>query len=455
MPDEIVPLVDEVNNRLALVLLRGKEIKGYLFNDKRELTAELNTEEKDREYKQILGQTILDNQDFVVFLTTKNRRKFASSRFSFNENIVEFNEIDLDLNNEKILQTADYNNKFHVLTIVPKTAIINIYRFNDGKNYSKFSIDFSDHSFVNHKQKTENLYDMVTTNSGFYGMQKSLDVVKIETDNPTTLEIASNPTKIYKNKNYITLTFDSNHSITQIVEIDLNTLKGSVIDIKKAMDNWEYKYKNSNSFLDKGTLYQIISTRRAFHLKAQKIHTGEIINEYSAHENEKIRFKNSSIVQTGGTFDNHREFEDTGKLLRKLNKGHSGIAVQNQGDLKLISYGGVLDQGTSPSFIPIPMPGLGIPIAGLGAVTVFINPTFFAYQSYTYTKAIKVDALFNSKFEHQEGTITENVFDKIEAFEDENRISPAGRTVFKLKDSYILGNYDAYKKTYTLRSFNP
>ena len=450
-PDEVLPLVDEARERFALIFLRGKEIDGYLFDKTNEIIAELSFQDKDREYKQILGQTILKNQDFVVYLTTKNRRKFASSRFSFEKNIVEFNEIELDIGYEKIIQTAEYNNKFHVLTIFPHSTVINIYRFNDEKKISKFSIDFSEHSFLNKKQKVENLYDMISVNSGFYGLDRSVDLVKIENENPTTLEVACSPTKIYQNKNHITITFDSNADITQMVEIDLETLKGSVKNFKKAMVNWSYKDKNSNSFVDKDVLYQIVSTKSAFHLRAQNFRTGKLINEYSAHGNENIKFKNSSIIQTGGSFDGYRTFDDTGVLLRKMSRGKVGIAVQNQDNLKHISYGGVIERSGNGMAM---MPGFGIPIATFGAVTVFFNPTFFAYQSYTATKAIQVDALFNSNFEHQNGQLKENRFDLIEAFEVEHNISPNGRTVFKMNNAYILGNYDAYHKTYTLRSFH-
>jgi|GEM_PF-2533001 len=449
-PDEVLPLVDETQNRFALIFLRGKVIDGYLFDETNEIIAELNFQDKARAFKQVLGQTILENQDFVVYLTTKNRRKFASSHFSFEKNKVEFNEIDLDLGYEEIIQTAEYNNKFHVLTILPNTAIINIYRFNNQTDFTKHSIDFSHHSFLNKKQKVKDLYDMMTLNTGLYGLDKSVDLVKIEKENPTTLEIACNSTKIYQNKNFITITFDSNNDITQLVDIDLEKLIGYATSFQKAMGNWSYKEKTSNSFVDKDILYQIVSTKRAFHLRALNFRTGELINEYSAHENEKIKFKNSSIIQTGGTFDNHRTFEDTGVLLRKMSRGKVGIAVQNHDNLKQISYGGVIERSSNAMAM---MPGFGIPIATFGAVTVFFNPTFFAYQSYTATKAIQVDALFNSNFEHQNGQLKENRFDLIEAFEVEHNISPNGRTVFKMNNAYILGNYDAYHKTYTLRSF--
>lgn len=450
MPDEAVPLVDEEGERFALVLFKGKVINGYLFDKTNKLVGNLVSEDKARSYKQILGKTVSKNDDFVVFMTNKSRRKFASSRFSFENEKIEFKELDLDLENEKIIQTADYDNKFHLLTITPRTALINIYRFEDATTYTKFPIDFSNHSFLNEKQKEVDLYDMITVNSGLYGLGKAIDLVKIETDNPTSLEVACNPTKLYQQNNHILLTFDSNEDMTQIVDIDLEAMKGAVMRIEKAMANWAYREKNSNSFLYKDTLYQIVTTKGAMHLKAQNYRTGDIIKEHSAHANEKITFKNSPIAQTGGTFDNYREFEDTGTLLRKVGRGKAGLAVHKKDGLYHITYGGVIERQVNAGMM---MPGFGIPIASIGAVTVFFNPTFFAYESYTHTKALLVDALFNTKFEHQVGEISENIFDTIEIFEEENNTSPVGRTVFKLNDSYILGNYEAYTRTYTLRSF--
>ncbi|TVZ16464.1 hypothetical protein [Maribacter sp. MAR_2009_72] len=450
IPDEVLPLVDEEHNRFALLLLRGRDIDGYLFNSKNEIEGKLSLQGKARAYKQILGKTILENQDFVVFLTNKNRRKFASSSFSFATNSITFHEIDIDLGAEKIVQTAEYNNKFHILTIVPNTSIIHIYRFENDKDFTIHDIDFSNHSFLNRKQKIKNLYDMITVNSGFYGLDKSLDLVRIKQDDPITLEIACNPTKIYQNENYITITMDSNHDVTQLLDIDLKSLTGNANSFHQSMVNWSYKDKNSNSFVDEDILYQIESTRRVLHLRALNFRNGKFINEHSAHENENIKFKNSSIVQTGGTFDNHRTFEDTGVLLRKMNRGKIGIAVQNKGENKHISYGGVIERNANSGMV---LPGFGIPIATFGAVTVYFNPTFFAYQSYTVTKAIQVDALFNSAFEHQNGQLGENPFEMIENFEIENNISPAGRTVFKMNGSYILGAYNAYNRTYTLRKF--
>lgn len=449
-PDEVFPLVDKENERFALVLLKGKEINGYLFDSTNALVGELISEDKARNYKQVIGSTVSQDNDFVVFITNKNRKKFASTRFSFEKNAIEFNELDLDLGNEKILQTADYKNKFHVLTITPKTALINVYRFENATTYTKIPIDFSEYTFLNHKQKEVNLYDMITVNSGLYGLGKAVDLVKIKTDNPTSLEVACNPTKLYQQDHHILLTFDSNEDITQLVEINLETLEGEVKRIEKAMANWAYQEKNSNSFLFGDILYQIVVTRAALHLRAQNFRTGAVINEHSVHADEEITFKNSAIAQTGGAFDDYREFKDTGTLLRKVGRGKAGLAVHQNDGLYHITFGGVIERQVNYAMM---MPGFGIPVGSIGAVTVFINPAFFAYESYTHTKALLVDGLFNSNFEHQVGELGENVFDNIKAFEMEHKINPVGRTVFKLNDAYILGNYQAFTRTYILRSF--
>lgn len=450
LPDEVISLIDKEGERFALVLIQGKKIDGFLFDKENQMIDSLQTEGKIKGYKEILGQTVLKNKDFVVFMANRSRRKFASLRFSFADNTLAIEELNLDLGNESIIQTTNYNNLFHLITITPGVNSVNVYRFQDHLTYDRFQVDFRGEPFLTKKQKEVDFFDMIALHSGFHGEVKSVNLLPIDTKDPTTLEIASTTTKMYQVKERLTLTFDNNELVTQIAEINLNTLEGRVIHVEKALKNWPIKQKNSNSFLVDEVLFQIVTTNKVLHLRAQNYRSGEIINEHYAAENETINFKNTSIVQTGGAFDNYREFEDTETLLRKVNRGKVAIAVQRKGELYQVCYGGIIEKATGANLM---MPGFGVPIAALGAVTVFINPTNFAYNSYTNTKALSVHALFNSDFEHEDGEISKNIFDRIEDYEYENNISPNGRTVFKRKDDYILGSYDSFTKTYTLRSF--
>lgn len=450
LPDEVVPLTDPLNQQFAICLFRGKVIDGYLFNKKYQIIDSLQSEDKQRAYKQIFGKTVLKNNNYVVFMANKSRKKFASVLFSFSENKVEFKELDLDLKKEKIIQTAEYNNKFHILTITPKTSIINVYRFDNANSYIKFPIDFSNQEFLDAKQNPIAIYNLITINSGMYGLGKAVDLIKIESSNPIALEIACNPTKFYTQGDKVILTFDQNETVTQLVEINLETMEGKLHAINKPLEDVAYKEKKSNSFLIDDILYQLVTSKEFIHISAQNYITKKIINNHSAHANSIIPFKNSSIVQTDGAFDNHREFENTGTLLRKVRRGKAGISVFKVNDLYQVTYGGIIERKMNPAMM---MPGFGIPFASIGAVTIFFNPAFFAFESYTLTKALTVDGLFDANFIHQQGEITKNVFDRIQEFKDEEKVPHAGRTIFRLGDQYILGAYEGYTKKYSLWSF--
>ena len=448
-PDEAVPFVDTVSKQFALCLFQGKTINSYLFDKNYRIIDSLKSEDKQKSYKQIFGKTILANGDYVVFVTNTRRKKFASVRFSFREKEVVFTELDVDLGKEKIIQTAEYDNKFHILTIVPKTSILHVYRFDDDRSYIKLPFDFSGEVFLDGRQNEANIYDLVTINSGMYGLGKSVDLIKIDPINPTSLEMACNPTKFYSQQNNVILSFDQNETMTQLVDIDLKTMSSELRTIKKPLENEKYKDKNSNSFLNGDVLYQISTTRDEIHLRAVNHETKTIIKDYSTDVTKPISFKNTSIVQTGGTFDNHREFESTNKFLRKIRQGKTGIAVFKSKDLHRITYGGIIENKSSPMM----MPGFGAPTAGLGAVTLFINPAFSAFASYTRTKALIVEGLFDANFEHRPGEIEPNIFDRIQEFEEEEKVSPSGKTIFRINDTYILGSYSGFNREYSLWSF--
>ncbi|MGB7393397.1 MAG: hypothetical protein WA913_03290 [Pricia sp.] len=450
LPDEVVPLVDPVSKQFALCFFRGKTIHGYLFDERFRIIDSLQSEDKRKSYKQIFGKTILKNNDYVVFVTDNRRKKFGSVRFSFDNGQAEFFELELDLGNERIIQTADFNNKFHILTVAPRTSTVNVYRFDDEKSYVKFPLDFSDDIFLDERQKEANIYDLLTVSSGIYGLGKSIDLVKIEPSNPTTLETACNPTKFYSQDNKVFISFDENDAMTQLIDIDLKTMKGELKVIAKALGDERYKDRDGNSFLNGDLLYQISTTRDLLHLRAINYKTQEVIHEHTAVAEDAIAFKNSSIVQTGGAFDNHREFESTDKLLRKIKRGEVGIAVFKTKKHTRVTFGGVIEKKQSAGFM---MPGFGLPVASIGAVTIFFNPAFFAFESYVHTKALTVDGLFDENFMHKSGDINENVFDQIQEFQEEENISTAGKTLFKIDDTYFLGSYSSFNKEYTLWAF--
>ena len=83
----------------------------------------------------------------------------------------------------------------------------------------------------------------------------------------------------------------------------------------------------------------------------------------------------------------------------------------------------------------------------------FFNPIFTAYNSYQYNKSTRIECLFNDNFEHLDGIIPQNVFDKIRVYTLRN---PNGKAenVFKINDFLIYGKYNSKEDTYELIKFS-
>ena len=65
---------------------------------------------------------------------------------------------------------------------------------------------------------------------------------------------------------------------------------------------------------------------------------------------------------------------------------------------------------------------------------------------------VKISCLFDSSFEHVEGDVPLNVFDKIKTYSDDIRYINAPH-LFHHNDSYIYGHYDKETHTYNLIKF--
>ncbi|RMB59121.1 hypothetical protein EAX61_08650 [Dokdonia sinensis] len=114
-----------------------------------------------------------------------------------------------------------------------------------------------------------------------------------------------------------------------------------------------------------------------------------------------------------------------------------------------MTVGGVRPQGGGGGMM---MPGFGgLPIATVGAVTMSFNPASFAYGSYGATGSTRIESMFDGDFNHIDGEVVDNIFDRIDRHTE--RLRKFADNIF-LKDGKVLfGNYDPRIKEYTLYSF--
>ena len=164
-------------------------------------------------------------------------------------------------------------------------------------------------------------------------------------------------------------------------------------------------------------------------------------------------------------FGGERTLEKTSQLLRKLSNAQStGLFVYEQnGNLNLTIGGYTEIRSTGGNFGAMNM-GMG----GFGSTTLpngitirnYSNPTFGAYNSYSYSKSVRAKCLFNPEtFEHIEGKVEKNIFDRASSNAEKIRKQNISKilaleTIFKYKGFFIQGYYNRKNKEYILYKFN-
>ncbi|WP_298502879.1 hypothetical protein [uncultured Maribacter sp.] len=454
--DKTVSIIHPEKNDLSLFLIDGKRVYGYLMDENLKIKDSLDIEDKARKYKEIIGKSVFFNKDYTLFLTNKLRNKFATVSFSFETGDSEFNELKLDLTNQKFLQTAHYKNALYIITIGNNSSTLYLYKYENNLIPEKKVINLSKKAFKNVKGKQVFLYDLLIGGQGQFTLNDKINLVKIQEDNPNSLEVTSNFSKMYIRDNKVVFTFDENKEYTQIVSVNLDTYESTRRTIEKPLKRTLEKKKRNNTFVYGKNIYTISATSRLVALHAKNYSSGEEYKNHWALVTDSIYFKNSEIVQTGGMYSNYRELKGpkgTKKFIRKINGGNLAISVYKNDTNYTVTYGGIQEINRGGGMMMMPM-GMGVPVANVGAVSFYVNPTAFAFEGYSTSRAVSIKALFDESFNHLNGEIPQNVFDKIKEYRKENRVDTKGETIFKYNGRYVLGFYDSWKRKYELVMFN-
>ncbi len=354
-------------------------------------------------------------------------------------------EFDFKIKKEVFVQAINHQNKFYILTAPKSSQSLKIYEF-VGDTYEEINYNLSREAFYNEKNKKEDLF----------GLFSNETIEILEDEVPSSIEITSKPFKLYPKGNELILTLDHRDSATRIIR--LNLLNKSAVVTHIPISTLPFKnldYLSSNSFIYKDRIYQLIASRELMVFTVKDIATKNILKEYSAQkDDEEITFKNSPIFQEGGMYDTGiRELAKTKQFLRKITASDVGIVAYEKEGLLHLNMGGFkkIQSGGAPMM----MPGFGgMPVAGLGAVTMSINPLFYAYSSYNNTRSVFIKCLFDANtIEHLPGPVSDNVFDKIYYYAkyiEKKHLE----TIFRKDSFFVYGYYDKKRKYYRLFRFD-
>ncbi|WP_339659352.1 hypothetical protein [uncultured Polaribacter sp.] len=431
---DVIPVVNSETDEIAFFVADAKNVYGYKIDANFKVLEKITSEEKRRKYKVLIGSSASKNDSYRVFLTNKNQTDFAFVNFSFKEGSTSFKEFSID-QNETFLQTVNSKNQFYLISGSTLKNELYIYTFDEDGNPLKNNIDISSLRFISSRGKNAKLLSLLVTGD---------DLTKFEENTPNSIELTSQETKMFVREDSFFITLDHHKMFTQVLEINLNTFKADSFQFNKP--SLGEKAKRTNSYVNGKNIFTIAVTKDEFSVEILNFETGDLLKEYSANKNDSITFKNTAIIQEGGMYDSYRELGKTNRFLRRISKGNSGISARKVNNQYHVIIGGYIVQKSNAGMM---MPFGGIPIGSIGSATVFFNPAQIAFNSFSNNKTTRIESLLDENFNHLEGEIKENAFDKMKEFKSNNK----GSTVFKYKDFYIKTEYMSFSKDFIFRKF--
>ncbi len=428
---------NQLNDELVLIAQESKQTKAYLINAAYGLKKVIKTKPITRKFKNIIGYTATDTE-YIVFFSNKQNTKFFIQKFDFKNGTATSRPLTLPIKNERYLESINHQNKLHFITNTKGTSELNI------------------HTFTTTQRQTHRIA-LDTLNS----IHSSTIITKIETAIPNVIETTNASNKLYHVDDEIIFSFDHNNIETKLCFINLNTFTARFKNYDKPSKNKE-GYR-SNSYLLDNKLFQIASSKKEMKFTVTDIVTDTIIKEYAVKKGENITFKNSPIVQQGtttfyGTSESGAKgIEETAKFLKKIAIGDVGISAYKMGDVYNVLLGantlivGVSEYG-------MPMGGFMPPVMASSRhlvnthATPSLNPTAFSYSRYTDARSTYINCLLDANFDHTEGKVFDNQFDKIHKLEKQNDQLTA-KTIFTHRGKVHFGYFNPKDRTYRLHLF--
>lgn len=440
-------VVDDKTGNFAVFLDDDNMMYGFLFSSSLQLIKRFSAEGLPKKYNQIIGYTISDKR-IRLFLKDKSDKTFGSVLFDFENGSSYETLYDIKLKQEFYVEGYSNASRFHLITMPKDSSIFHVHVFEEGKERTKGTIDLSNESFVDNQSNPHSLNVIMSTGGKIYttGSRYRFQVDKIDPESPNSIETASNIVKMYPNESGFKLTVDTQRH-TYIVDVSAQTLKHTLSTIEKPF--LSSTLANSNSFLLNDKIYLISSTPEEMVFSVKSLDTREELKNIHITKDDDITFKNTPVIQEGGTYKNYRELDKTSKFLRRLTNEDIGIVTSKYKDNYIVTMGSKKEINRGGGMM---MPGFGFPVATAGAFTVVFNPTYFAYGSYSSTKATRIECIFDEDFNHKEGNVPQNAFDLIKEVADKFPKKDA-ENVFKLNNDYIWGFYNKKLNKYMTYKF--
>jgi hypothetical protein len=430
---EYKQIVNAVNTTTqdVFVFATDKETITILkYNNALFLTNQYSLPRPDLTYKQIIGHSFNEEGNPTIYWSSQDLKNILAVQYDLNAKTTYLSNYYQSYSIESIITSFQANNTFYILSQKELEQKLKLYIFKDGKKEEKI-LDFQPFKFQN--KKTEVL-----------SLNKILDVCpieKIETNQFNPLFKGTQKTKMYVLKNSLLLTLDHNAKETQTFDIDLNTFEIQEKRFPQPATNKQTGL--SNSYYHENKIYQLISNEDQLLFDIKNYQSTEIVKSFAVSKTDTIPFKNSPLwIQMDG--QKPKELKNTAKLLQRLLFANIGLTVYKTPKAILITIGGTNDGQSNYSNF-----SSGINTAFSGDFADIAYDLLGASGPTTvYFESVFDKKLQQFKKEQQDPLAV----DFISKFQDEH-LEVSLPSIFRYKNYYIFGYYDAYTKQYVMRKF--
>ena len=437
-------VVNDENNTFATFLTNENSINAYLYSQNLEPLSKFASKGLSEGYDEIIGKTIKDGQIRLFFKEYYNK-KFGAVLFDFERGQSIETEFGFKLKDEVYLQSHSYQDNFYIITVNKKSSILNVYTFEHAGKFGKKSFDFTESTFLNRKDKLTTLFHLLT--------EPINEVPNIQETNANSIDITSSLSKLYDRGSKFVLTMDGGLSHTYLFEFNLSELSAKNEAIENLTEVGDETFSTNNSYLFKDKIFQIGANKKIMIVTIKDLETKKELKRLTFSRDEEIPFKNSSIIeeQASKSSTKVKELEDNKYFFKIFRKGNSGITVAQKDNNYQITMGGSEEINKGGAFV-----GATAMMGGqnnVGSFATSFNPTSYAFDHYKKDKSVRIESLFNQNFEHIDGEIPQNSFDKLRAYTLQVPKAKA-ETVFRMNDFIVYGRYFSSENIYKFFKFS-
>ncbi|WP_034062710.1 hypothetical protein [Lacinutrix jangbogonensis] len=431
---DALPVVDKGTGNIAFFLREKKQITGYLYNENQKLISKVVVDGIPKKSCNIIGHSI-KNDNYLLYFKRNSGLKFSYLKVDFKTktfNLVD--NLDIDFKKEQFIESFVDKDKFYILTSIYRTSQLNLYTLDNNAKIDKKEILLAEGLIKSDTDLVVNFNSLIFS----YGSK----IKKIEVGEPLALESVTAQTKVFYKDDKILLTNNFFGKRTYIV--DINVLDGTLTF--NAIENVGFikgELKSGiNSFIFDNHYFNVYATNDKLQFSVYSYPEMEMVKSYKVDKHEKIDFKNTKMIQKVGDSENPgRVLNNTSQYLRKISNQYLGVSVYKDFNNYIVTIGST--KPTSDTLTAI-----GLVLGGMAGGALFA-----AFSRYEQTKSVQIRCLFDENFNHNSNLITENGFDKINAFtKDFGHLG--AQSVFRYKDDYVWGSFNHKTGLYRLFIFD-